>query len=99
MTEVSNNFRKLPVEHQFKKGNPEIRSGGREKKHRRRRSAESPDRLNTMALDEAIRPVTVREHEPLWPHWMRVPSGARDLWSDGSLSALLLARISDCPRG
>ncbi len=60
----ASNYRKPPVEHQFKKGqsgNP----NGRPKKNRSAAavSGGTQDRLATMALEEATRPITVREGE------------------------------------
>jgi Family of unknown function (DUF5681) len=57
---ASSNYRKPPVEHRFKQG----RSGnpnGRPRKKAVQSSGGIADRLAAMALDEAIRPVTVRE--------------------------------------
>src|SRR6202048_3644124 len=59
---ASSNYRKPPVAHQFKKGT----SGNRNGRPRKQPGFSGlgggiADRLGAMALDEAIRPVTVRE--------------------------------------
>src|SRR5258705_7661206 len=63
-TPASSNYRKPPVAHQFKKGKSGKPNGGPRKKVQPGFGALGggiADRLGGMALDEAIRPVTVRE--------------------------------------
>src|SRR5579863_1969480 len=60
----SNNYRKPPVEHQFKEGKSGNPHGRPKKKKQPGLGALGggiADRLSAMALDEATRPVTVRE--------------------------------------
>lgn len=62
----SSNYRRPPVEHQFKKGTSGNLSGRPRKKAQPGFGAAAgvvTDRLATMALNEATRPVTVREGE------------------------------------
>ncbi|MGY4478388.1 DUF5681 domain-containing protein [Bradyrhizobium sp. USDA 3364] len=62
----SDNYRKPPIEHQFKKGASGNRSGRPKKKAQAGLGAVGggiTDRLAAMALNEATRPVTVREGE------------------------------------